>query len=478
MSDPTRAAPGGEASPEATVTAPTVESRVAAGRQAAQEVPLESLGEYSAGPARPDPVALLMRQDESRMPDLVPVRHGRMLVSPFTFYRGAALLMASDLSRGARSPLDAQLCGDAHLSNFGAFASPERRLVFDINDFDETNPGPFEWDVKRLVTSMEVAGRDRGFSKKERTKVMRSTLAGYRAAMSMLAAAGNLDVWYASVDVDAVARSLQSSMKAKARTKSAKSLAKARTRTSIQAASKLTKVVDGQRQFIDDPPVLIRAQTLLEEASFDRQEITGAIAASGKEYESSLAPDRQHLLKEFTFVDLARKVVGVGSVGTRCWALLLQGRDPDDLLLLQIKEAEASVLEAYTQPSRYSQHGERVVQGQRILQSASDIFLGWNKLIDSDYYVRQLRDWKVSADIDSMDAALLAGYGMVCAGVLAKGHARSGDRIAISAYLGDGTDFDEALIDFARAYADQNEADYAQFKAAADAGRIPVEYGV
>ena len=435
---------------------------------------ISDLGAYTPAPDRADPVALLESQSASRVPDLVPLRFGRMLDSPFTFYRGAALLMASDLASGARSPLQVQLCGDAHLSNFGAFASPERRLVFDINDFDETHPGPFEWDVKRLVTSMEVAGRYRGFTKKERNQLLRATSEGYREAMQELSSQGNLDVWYASIDIDAVMRGLQARMDKADQKRTDRGLAKARTRNSLQVSGKLTKVIDGVRRFIDDPPVIVRAATLIAETNVDVGPSIDAVPAAWQQYVDSLQPDRRHLLSEYTYVDLARKVVGVGSVGTQAWVLLLQGRDASDLLMLQLKEAQASVLEGVTAPRAYAQQGERVVQGQRLLQSASDIFLGWTRLLNVDYYLRQLRDWKVSVDVDALDLAALAGYGKLCGATLAMGHARSGDRTAIASYLGDGTSFDNAMKDFARAYADQNEHDYAVLQTAVTEGRISV----
>lgn len=443
------------------------------------ETSVSDLGGYTPALDRRDPVELLDSQSISRLPDLVPLRFGRMLESPFTFYRGAALLMASDLARGPRSALQVQLCGDAHLSNFGAFASPERRFVFDINDFDETQPGPFEWDVKRLVTSMEVAGRYRGFTKKERNKLLRTTSEGYRGAMATLAGQGNLDVWYASIDIDAVMQGLQSRMDKAGRKQTGRGLAKARTRNSLQAAVKLTEIINGVRQFVDAPPVIVRAATLIAETDDDVGPIIDALPSAWQRYVDSLQSDRRHLLTEYTYVDLARKVVGVGSVGTRAWVLLLQGCDTSDLLILQLKEAQASVLEDFTAPSAYAQQGERVVQGQRLLQSASDIFLGWTQVLGVDYYLRQLRDWKASVDVDALDPASLAGYGELCGATLAKGHARSGDRMAIASFLGDdGTAFNEAMTDFARAYADQNERDYAALQAAVSDGRINVLSGV
>jgi uncharacterized protein (DUF2252 family) len=456
----------------------TEEEHAALGARARAQVPPEALGEYSPAPNRPDTVALLESQSASRIPELVPVRYGRMLVSPFTFFRGAALPMASDLSQQVRSPLQVQLCGDAHLSNFGGFASPERHLVFDINDFDETHPGPFEWDVKRLITSMEVAALDRGFTKKQRTAVLDQTLLGYREAMQSFASRANLDVWYAMFDIDAIVEAVLPHLDKKGRKSSTKGLSKARTRTSLQAADKLTRVVNGRRQFIDDPPVIQRAETLMTHASPSAHDAAESVPDAWKSYVASLLPDRRHLLSQYNYVDLARKVVGVGSVGTGAWVILLQGRDPSDLLILQVKQATASVLEPYTQPSLYDEHSERVVQGQRILQTASDIFLGWSNLAGESYYVRQLRDWKASVDVDSLDAVGLGLYGRLCGATLAKGHARSGDRIAIATYIGDVGAFDDAMRSFARAYAEQNASDYAGLKAAADAGTIPVTYGV
>lgn len=456
----------------------TVEEHVARGARARAEVPPESLGPYTPAADRPDPVAMLEGQSADRIPELIPVRYGRMLVSPFTFYRGAALLMASDLSTQVRTPLQAQLCGDAHLSNFGGFASPERNLIFDINDFDETNPGPFEWDIKRLVTSMEVAGQDHGLTKKERTAILDQTIQGYREAIQAFASRGNLEVWYSMFDVDSIARAAQEQLDKKTRKKGTKDLDKARTRTSMQAADKLTRVVNGRRQFIDNPPVIERAETLASRSDKDLTAEVEAMPGAWQQYVDSLLPDRRHLLSEYTYVDLARKVVGVGSVGTGAWVLLLQGRDPSDLLVLQIKQAMQSVLEPYTEASQYEQHGERVVQGQRLLQTASDIFLGWGRLLEFNYYTRQLRDWKVSVDVDTLDAKGLGMYGRLCGATLAKGHARSGDRYALADYVGAPGAFDDAMKTFARAYADQNAADYAALKAAADAGKIPVTYGV
>jgi hypothetical protein len=457
-----------------------VPARQAWGKAQRKVVSRSSLGEFTPAADRPDPVDLLESQATTRVPSLIPVRYGRMLVSAFTFYRGAALIMANDLGSGPRTGLHAQLCGDAHLMNFGAFGTPERRFVFDINDFDETHPGPFEWDVKRLVASMDVAARDNGFTPADREAIVRQTASAYRQHMTHLATMSNLDVWYAVIDVDQVTQALQPNLDAKTRKRTAKELAKARTRTSMQAASKLTQVVDGRREFIENPPLIQRVATMLNENEHNIPEVMHFLHQGGLEYRATLQSDRAHLLNTYTFVDLAFKVVGVGSVGTRCWILLMQGADPTDLLMLQLKEAQASVLEAFTAPSGLPQHGERVVHGQRILQSASDLFLGYARFGPSDgehtdYYIRQLRDWKGSADVSVMDPEGLGQYGAVCAAALAKGHARSGDRFAIAGYLGTGTTFDDAMVRFASAYADQNEADYEALKQAASSGRITVD---
>jgi uncharacterized protein (DUF2252 family) len=457
---------------------PTREEHVALGARAREEVPLEALGEFHPAPDRPEPIGLLESQSADRISELVPVRYGRMLVSPLAFYRGSALLMASDLSTQARSPLHVQLCGDAHLSNFGGFASPERHLVFDINDFDETHPGPFEWDVKRLVASLEVAGQDHGLTKRERASILGQTVQGYREAMQSFALQGSMDVWYAKFDVDEMTRAIQPYLAKKSRKRSSREIDKARARTSLQAADKLTRVVAGRRQFVDDPPVIVRAETLMAQDDPAVAATAEAIVRAWHEYLDSLTPDRRHLLSQYTYVDHARKVVGVGSVGTGAWVMLLQGRDPSDLLMLQMKQAVTSVLEPYTQASAFAQHGERVVQGQRILQTASDIFLGWARVVDFHYYVRQLRDWKMPVDVDALDAAGLGLYGRLCGATLAKGHARSGDRHAIASYIGEAGAFDDAMASFARAYADQTASDFAALQAAADAGTITVAHGV
>ena len=409
------------------------------------------------------------------------MRHGRMLVSPFAYYRGAALPMAADLAGMKSSGLRVQLCGDAHLSNFGAFASPERRLVFDLNDFDETLPGPFEWDVKRLVASLAVAGRDNGLGTRKRRRVGLATAAAYRTAMREFAAMSILNVWYARFDTeDALAR-LKSDMPKKAVRQAKTQMAKARTRDSTQALAKLTTIKDGRRQIINDPPLIVPLEELAGHLDVDavyrflRRLFTG--------YTQTLPAYQRRLAERFTLARVARKVVGVGSVGTETWILLMEPDDGLDPLLLQAKQAQQSVLAGYAGQSEYHNQGERVVAGQHLMQAVSDIFLGWQSVTpagrrSSHYYFRQLRDWKYSADIESMNAATMTGYGRMCGWTLARAHARSGDRIAIAAYLGKGAVFDRALLEFSHAYAEQNERDYTALTQAVDSGRIEAQTGL
>ncbi len=463
---------------------PTPADRAAKGKSARAHVPRSSHGVFVPASDRPDPVALLESQAASRVPELVPIRYGRMLVSPFTFYRGSALIMASDLSTTPDSGLRVQACGDAHLANFGVFGSPERSLVFDINDFDETAPGPWEWDIKRLVTSLEIAGRANGHDADQRFRTVMGATAAYRVSMANFAAMNNLEVWYSRLDFLEQFQQLRASRPAKAAKRTEKAIAKARTKDSMQALAKLTEVVDGQRRIINQPPLIMRLEDLAAqraglEATDVRKEIEGVLRG----YRRTLPSDRRHLLNQYEYVDTALKVVGVGSVGTRAWIMLMLGRDSDDPLFLQAKEAQASVLERYVVRSEFGNNGQRVVAGQRLMQSTSDIFLGWHRIISPldgqprDFYVRQLRDWKGSADVDNIDADRLFMYGRLCAWTLAKAHARSGDRIAIAAYLGNGDVFDKAIAAFAVAYAEQNEKDYAQLKQAAKSGRIEVVSG-
>jgi uncharacterized protein (DUF2252 family) len=412
------------------------------------------------------------------VPELVPLRYGRMLVSPFTFYRGAALIMASDLANTPRSGLTTQLCGDAHLMNFGVFAAPDRRLVFDMNDFDETLPGPWEWDVKRLVASFAIAGRDNGYSVKDRRSVLLTVAGAYRSAMRQFAEMSNLDVWYTRLDAATLLAQMKDQIDRRAQKRTEATVAKARTRDSMQALDKLTRVVDGDRRIISDPPLIQPVEQLV--SGVERDDIMNWLRALVRRYRGTLQSDRRHLLEDFRLVHAALKVVGVGSVGTRCWIALMLGRDDTDPLFLQIKEAEASVLEAHAGRSGFANHGQRVVEGQRLLQAASDIMLGWTRTVgldgvERDYYVRQLWDGKFSAVIETMTASVLDIYARLCGWTLARGHARSGDRLAISAYLGSNDSFDRAMAEFSTAYADQNEADYASVAAtlqAAPAGPV------
>jgi uncharacterized protein (DUF2252 family) len=458
----------------------TVAERTSRGRAARAECPRASHAEFELAPGR-DPVAILDAQSTSRVPELVPLRYGRMLVSPFTFYRGAAAVMAHDLASTPRTGLDAQLCGDAHLANVGGYASPERRFVVDLNDFDETLPGPFEWDLKRLAASFEIAGRDRNFSKAQRTKAVLNAARSYREWMRRLAEMSNLDVWYAHLDADEIQARLREQQDRKQMKSVARSVAKARTKDSLKAFAKLTTEVDGEPRIISDPPLIVPIGELAEEAGIPADQMSDGLHELYRNYRRTLLPDRRHLLEQFRWLDVARKVVGVGSVGTRCWIVLLVGRDNDDPLFLQVKEANASVLEPYLGKSEYSNHGQRIVLGQRLMQSASDIFLGWvhaEETLDGvprDFYFRQLWDWKTSVDLDVILPRGLEIYGDVCGFLLARAHARSGDRIAIGSYLGKSDAFDQALLEFAVAYADQNERDHAALREAAADGRIAVE---
>ena len=454
--------------------------RSARGKAIRAEVPRDSHAAFEPSADRPDPIGLLEDQALTRVPELVPVRWGRMSVSPFTYFRGAALPMASDLATTPVSGLAVQACGDAHLSNFGIFGSAERRLVFDVNDFDETLPGPWEWDVKRLAASLEVAARGNGFSGRQRREIILAAVGSYRQSMRGFAGMANLDVWYAHADMDQLRAQFQSQLKARQRKVMDDGLARARTRDSMQAVGKLTRIVDGRPRIISDPPLLVPIDELMPEQT-DRATIAGQLSQLIAGYRRTLETDRRYLLEQFEFCDMARKVVGVGSVGTRCWIVLMLGRDDADPLLLQVKEAEPSVLSRYVGASKYANQGQRVVAGQRLMQASSDIFLGWQRNeagLDGkprDFYVRQLRDWKFSIDIETMVPAGLRMYGALCGWTLARAHARSGDRIAIAAYLGGSDVFDRAITQFAAAYADQNERDHQSLLDAIAAGRITAE---
>ena len=457
--------------------------RSARGKAIRAEVPRDSHAVFEPSADRPDPIGLLEDQALTRVPELVPVRWGRMSVSPFTYFRGAALPMASDLATTPVSGLAVQACGDAHLSNFGIFGSAERRLVFDVNDFDETLPGPWEWDVKRLAASLEVAARGNGFSGLQRREIVLAAVGSYRQSMRGFAGMANLDVWYAHADMDQLRAQFASQLKARQRKVVDEGLARARTRDSMQAVGKLTRIVDGRPRIISDPPLLVPIDELMPEQT-DRATIAGQLSQLITGYRRTLETDRRYLLEQFEFCDMARKVVGVGSVGTRCWIVLMLGRDDADPLLLQVKEAEPSVLSRYVGASKYANQGQRVVAGQRLMQAASDIFLGWQRNeagLDGkprDFYVRQLRDWKFSIDIETMVPSGLRMYGALCGWTLARAHARSGDRIAIAAYLGGSDVFDRAITQFAAAYADQNERDHQSLLDAIAAGRITAERDV
>ena len=459
----------------------TPAERVARGRAARADAPRSSHAEFTPAADRPDPIALLEEQAASRVPELVPVRYGRMLVSPFTFYRGAALIMAADLAATPSSGLLVQLCGDAHLSNFGMFGSPERRLVFDLNDFDETLPGPFEWDVKRLAASLSVAGRNNGYPDAERRRVVLAAAEAYRTAMAAFAEMGNLGVWYARLDVEDILPQVEAELD-RQRVKALRaSLAKARTRDSVQALAKLSVQQDGELRIVSQPPLIVPIQEFLPEV--DAAALTKRLAELLRSYAASLPTDRRHLVGQYRLVQLARKVVGVGSVGTRAWIGLLLGRDDRDPLFLQMKEAQASVLERFLGRSRYRSPAQRVVAGQRLMQATSDIFLGWERVTgldgqDRDFYVRQLRDWKASADPETMRLKGMAIYAKLCGWTLARAHARSGDRIAIAAYLGKRDVFDRAVVEFAEAYADQNERDHQALVDAVKAGTIQAHTGL
>jgi uncharacterized protein (DUF2252 family) len=456
----------------------TVEQRVAAGRMARTATPRSSHASWAPPAARVDPVGVIQDQDASRVAELVPIRHARMLGSPFAFFRGAAAIMAADLASTPRTGFDVQVCGDAHLANFGGFASPERDLVFSVNDFDETLPGPWEWDVKRLAASMVVAGRERGFGVEKRRSIVLGTVRQYRDTMREFASRRDLDVWYARLDATGMLEQWRSHAKARTVRGIRRSVVKAHRHDSLAAFSKLTHDVDGEPRIIGDPPLVVPIEELLSGGEATAAEHIYEVSFSL--YRDSLPDERRHLLDRFRYAHLARKVVGVGSVGTRDWIVLLLGRDGNDPLFLQIKEASASVLTPYIGPSEFDNQGQRVVEGQRLMQAASDIFLGWFRTggldgVTRDFYVRQLWDWKMGEDIERMSPGGMQFYGRACAWTLARAHARSGDRIAIAAYLGSNDTFAAAIAEFAESYADQNERDYAALRDAVTTGRVVAE---
>jgi uncharacterized protein (DUF2252 family) len=458
----------------------TPAERAARGKAARTEVPRSSHAGFDPSEHRPDPIDLLEEQATSRVPELVPIRYGRMMVSAFTFYRGAALIMASDLAGTPNSGLHTQICGDAHLSNFGVFGSAERRLIFDMNDFDESLPGPWEWDVKRFAASVEIAGRDNGWDDATRSKIVLEAMREYREIMAQAAAMKNLDVWYAKVDTDDMLPIVKAQMDKKRVKVVEKNLTKARTKDSMHAFEKLTHIVDGEPRIISDPPLIVPIEELTDQ---DPDALYASLAGVLRSYRRTLSNDRRHLLEDFRLVHMARKVVGVGSVGTRAWIILMLGRDGQDPLFLQAKEAQESVLERFVGVSRYANHGQRVVAGQRLMQASSDIFLGWDRVqgLDDqrrDFYVRQLKDWKGSAEIATLEPTGMTFYARLCAATMARAHARSGDRIAIASYLGKSDAFDRAIGEFAIAYADQNERDHAALLQAIKDGRIVAEQGL
>jgi uncharacterized protein (DUF2252 family) len=450
----------------------------ASGSAARKKTPRSSHAEWEPAKNRKDPVKVLEAQARGRVAELVPIRYGRMLASPFAFFRGAAAIMAMDLAKTPDSGFRVQACGDAHLSNFGVFAAPDRHLVLDVNDFDETLPAPWEWDVKRLAASFEIAGRDRDFTPKQTRRAVLSAVREYREAMLRFAAMGNIEVWYARLDVEALLAELATVASRKQMKSVERNVAKAHKKDSLKAFDRLVHMVDGEPRIISDPPLLVPARELV--ADEQRHEIEGRLQEMLNRYRGSLKGDRRHLFDSYRFVDMARKVVGVGSVGTRCWVLLMMGRDGRDPLFMQAKEADASVLEPHAGASEFGNHGERVVEGQWLMQAASDILLGWLPAFGMDdkkrdFYVRQLWDGKRSIDVESLAPKGLAAYGRVCGWALARAHARSGDRIAIAAYLGKSESFEQAIADFSERYADRNELDYAALSDAAKSGRIEVE---
>jgi uncharacterized protein (DUF2252 family) len=468
------------------LTGPTFEERSAHGRSARNRAPRSAHGSWIPAPDRADPIALLEEQATSRVPELVPIRHGRMLVSPFTFYRGAAAIMAGDLASTPNSGINVQLCGDAHLSNFGVFGTPEREMIFDINDFDETLPGPWEWDVKRLAASFEICGRHRGFTPGECRDLAAAAVFGYRERMRKSAGMPTLEAWYDRLDAETILDWIRTKKEdklagAKDVQRTEKNIAKARTRDSMRVFAKLVGEVGGELRIKADPPLIVPIEDLVPEGRLrlDTEENMQRLLQS---YQGTLL-HHHHPLEEYRYVHMARKVVGVGSVGTRAWILLLLGRDDKDPLILQAKEAQASVLERHLAPSAYDNHGERVVRGQRMMQAASDIFLGWQRVTDydgneRDFYLRQLHDWKGSVNVETLRVPGATLYARVCGQTLARAHARSGDRVAIASYLGKAEGFDRAVAEFSSAYADQNERDYQSFARAVESGRLEAMTGL
>jgi uncharacterized protein (DUF2252 family) len=489
----------------------SIEDRQAIGERARERTPLSSQADWQPVVERPDPVELLIEQNATREADLVPVRHGRMTVSPFTFYRGAAKVMATDLATTPMAGLVVQLCGDAHLSNFGGFASPERELLFGLNDFDETLPGPFEYDLKRMAASFTIAARNNGFTPADARSVTVESVKAYRSGMAEFAAMRTLDIWYAHMterDIQDAMRAVEEASVAGAKPRKGKTrktkqsasragadeaalierahkaanktLRKAHTRDSLGALPKFAEVVDGRHRIVSRPPVIIPLRDLAASYEMTPEQARNTVEEQFRVYKATLSNNRRQLLDRFTIVDAARKVVGVGSVGTRAFMVLLQGRDSADPLFLQVKEATSSVLEDHLPKSRYATPGQRVVEGQRLMQAASDIFLGWTRGVQANryYYWRQLRDMKASALVEGMSPFGLTFYARMCGWTLARAHARSGDPIAIAEYLGTDDTFDNAIADFSARYADQNQRDYDSFVKAIADGRIQAVIGI
>jgi uncharacterized protein (DUF2252 family) len=459
----------------------TLAERVEVGKAARANLPRSRHGEWAPPAGRTDPLTILEEQERARVQELIPIRHGRMAASPFAFYRGAAAVMASDLALETRTGLTVQLCGDAHLVNFGGFAAPDRDLLFDVNDFDETNPGPFEWDVKRLTASLDIAGRDRGFKRVECQEVVSSGAQAYRETIREFAGMPMLQIWYSRLDLAGIERRWGAEAGGKAVRNVQRMATKAESKDNLKAFKKLTRIEDGDIRFVSDPPLLVPVSELF--SGIEAQRVEDTITGSLRRYRHTLAEDRRQLFDRYRFVDLARKVVGVGSVGTRCWVALLLGQDENDPLFLQVKEADPSVLEKYSGKSRFANHGQRVVEGQRVMQAASDIMLGWDRIegpdgIARDFYMRQLWDWKVSAPVETMTPDSLRIYAQVCGWTLARAHARSGDATAIGAYLGSGDVFDKAMVTFADAYAEQNDLDHRSLTDAIKSGRTAAAKGV
>ncbi|MET0770915.1 MAG: DUF2252 domain-containing protein [Solirubrobacteraceae bacterium] len=466
-----RTTPDPQAAPDTDATEPTavdlspvVESTADAGRHERARLPRRVLGQHQPAADRPDPIAILEAQGTTRVQELLPIRYGRMAVSPFTFYRGAAAVMSADLGAAPQTTLRAQLCGDAHLSNFGIYRSPERSLVFDLNDFDETLPGPFEWDTKRLAASFIVAGRSLGWTRSYSHRALLYAMGAYRLRMGEYARSGALETWYSRITIDDLVAILPREAAGIERMRRL-----AAKRDNLGALNKLTTVVDGRRQLKSLPPLLVRLPV------DDQQEL---MHSRFRQYRRSLAPERRVLIDRYRFVDIAHKVVGVGSVGTRCWVVYFEGPDGDPLFL-QAKEATASVLEPYLGRPAQKHHGQRVVLGQKLMQAASDVFLGWmTGPLGPHYYWRQLWDAKISADLETMRPSGLLAYARVCGWALARAHARSGNPAAIAAYMGTNGRFERAMLDFSEAYADQTDRDYAALRAAIDSGRIEASTGI